>query len=168
MFGVDWLEEASRHNGAPEIFDSDQSSQFTSLAFTAVLKRASIANSMDGRGRAFDNIFVERLWRSVKYGDIYLKGYATVGKLVIGLTAYSIFYNEGRPHHSLANQKPGAVYQTASGGGAMILEKYGDSMPDTYDPLPSSDVSDSIVKDGKATATKEVKTAQRRAVASEL
>jgi putative transposase len=168
VFCVDCLEEALRHHGTPEVFNSDQGSQFTSLAFTDVIKRAGVVISMDGRGRAFDNIFVERLWRSVKYEDIYLKGYATMGELVIGLNAYFAFYNEERPHQSLANQTPDAVYQTASGGGAMILEKYGDSMPETSDPLRSSDVSGSIVKDVKATATTEVKTGQRRAAASEL
>ena len=83
---------------------------------------------MDGRGRAFENIIVERLWRNVKHEDIYLKGYATIGELVIGLTAYFLFYNEERPHQSLGNKTPLAVYQTASGGGAMILDKYDDSM----------------------------------------
>jgi putative transposase len=168
VFCVDCLEEALRHHGTPEMFNSDQGSQFTSLAFTDVLKRAGVVISMDGRGRAFDNIFVERLWRSVKYEDIYLKGYATMGELIIGLTAYFAFYNEERPHQSLANQTPDAVYKTASGGGAMILEKYGDSLPETSDPLRSSDVSGSIVKDVKATATTEVKTGQRRTAASEL
>ena len=91
-----------------------------------------------------------------------------MGELVIGLTAYFAFYNEERPHQSLSNQTPDAVYQTASGGGAMILEKYGDSLPETSDPLRSSDVSGSIVKDNKATTTTEVKAGQRRAAASEL
>ena len=168
VFCVDCLEEALRHHGTPEIFNSDQGSPFTSLAFTDVLKRAGVVISMDGRGRALDNIFVERLWRSVKYEDIYLKGYATMGELVIGLTAYFAFYNEERSHQSLTNQTPDAVYQTASGGGAMILEKYGDSLPETSDPLRSSDVSGSTVKDVKANPTTELKTGQRRAAASEL
>jgi putative transposase len=81
---------------------------------------------VDGRVRAFDNIFVERLWRSVKYEDIYLKGYAAMGRLAVGLTAYFAFYNEERPQQSLDHKTPNAVYQAASGG-AMILEKYGDS-----------------------------------------
>ena len=168
VFCIDCLEEALRHHGTPEMFNSDQGSQFTSLAYTAVLKRAGVVISMDGRGRAFDNIFVERLWRNVKHEDIYLKGYATIGELVIGLTAYFAFYNEERPHQSLNYKTPALVHQTASGGGAMILEKYGDSLPETSDPLRSSDVSGSIVKDLKATATLEVKTGQRRAAASEM
>lgn len=167
VFCVDCLEEELRHHGTPEIFNSDQGSQFTSLAFTDVLKRAGVVTSMDGRGRAFDNIFVEPLWRSVKYEDIYLKGFATMGELVIGLTAYFAFYNEERPHQSLTNQTPDAVYQTASGG-TMILEKYGDSLPETSNPLRSKYVSGSIVRDEKATATTEVKTGQRRATAIEL
>ena len=168
VFCIDCLEEALRHHGTPEIFNSDQGSQFTSLAYTAVLKRAGVVISMDGRGRAFDNIFVERLWRNVKHEDIYLKGYATIGELVIGLTVYFAFYNEERPHQSLNYKTPALVHQTASGGGAMILEKYGDSLPETSDPLRSSDVSGSIVKDVKATATTELKTGQRRAAASEM
>jgi transposase InsO family protein len=75
VFCVDCLEDALRHHGTPEIFNSDQGAQFTSTAFTDVLKRQGVVISMDGRGRAFDNIFVERLWRSVKHEDVYLKGY---------------------------------------------------------------------------------------------
>jgi len=87
VFCVDCLEEALRTHGKPEIFNSDQGSQFTSEAFTGVLKREGIVISMDGRGRAFDNIFVERLWRSVKHEheDVYLKGYASMGELMVGL-----------------------------------------------------------------------------------
>lgn len=80
VFCVDCLEDAIRTHGKPEIFNSDQGSQFTSDAFTGVLQRENITISMDGRGRAFDNIFVERLWRSVKHEDIYLKGYSTSAK----------------------------------------------------------------------------------------
>ena len=123
-FCVDCLEEAIRAHGKPEIFNSDQGSQFTSDAFTGVLQREGVVISMDGRGRAFDNIFVERLWRSVKHEDVYLKGYATVGELMIGLTEYFDFYNVRRPHQSLKNETPDVVYRTAIGGGAMILDKY--------------------------------------------
>ena len=79
---------------------------------------------MDGRGRAFDNIFVERLWRNVKYEDVYLKGYASMSELRIGLGEYLTFYNDERPHQSLAFKTPDAVYQTATGGGAKIVDKY--------------------------------------------
>ena len=117
-FCVDCLEDALRTHGRPEIFNSDQGSQFTSEAFTGVLRREGIAISMDGRGRALDNIFVERLWRSVKYEDIYLKGYASLSELRLGLTEYFAFYNGERPHQSLGNRTPDAVYHSGEGGGA--------------------------------------------------
>ena len=84
-FCIDCLEEALRNYGKPDIFNSDQGAQFTSAGFTGVLQREEIKISMDGRGRAFDNIFVERLWRNVKYEDVYLNGYATMGQLMVGL-----------------------------------------------------------------------------------
>ena len=124
VFCVDCLEEALRTYGKPEIFNSDQGAQFTSAAFTDVLHREGVVISMDGRGRAFDNIFVERLWRSVKHEDVYLKGYAAMGELVVGLAAYFTFYNGERPHQALDYQTPDVVYRTASGGGALIVDKY--------------------------------------------
>ena len=125
VFCVDCLEDALRAYGRPEIFNSDQGSQFTSESFTGVLKREGVAISMDGRGRVFDNIFVERLWRNVKHEDVYLNGYATMSELLIGLTKYFAFYNGERPHQGLANRTPDAVYKSAEGGGAMIVDKYG-------------------------------------------
>ncbi len=124
-FCVDCLEDALRAHGKPEIFNSDQGAQFTSEAFTRVLKREEGLISMDGRGRAFDNIFVERLWRNVKHEDVYLKGYATMGELMLGLTEYFVFYNGERPHQSLGNHTPDVVYRTAIGGGALIVGKFG-------------------------------------------
>ena len=123
-FCVDCLEEALQRYGNPEIFNTDQGCQFTSESFTGVLKAHGIAISMDGRGRALDNIFVERLWRSVKYEDVYLKGYANSMELMIGLTEYFVFYNGERPHQSLGNLTPDQVYATASGGGARIVDKF--------------------------------------------
>ena len=123
-FCVDCLEQALRHFGKPEIFNSDQGSQFTSADFTDVLKREGIRISMDGRGRAFDNIFIERLWRNVKYEDVYLKGYATVGELLPGLSEYFVRYNSKRPHQSLQYETPDVVYASGSGGGALIIDKY--------------------------------------------
>ena len=123
-FCVDCLRQAIDEHGKPEVFNSDQGSQFTSEAFTGVLKANDIKISMDGRGRVFDNIFVERLWRTVKYEDVYLKGYATMGELLIGLTQYFAFYNGERPHQALGNQTPEAVYRSGSGGGALIIDKY--------------------------------------------
>ena len=109
-FCVDCLEQALSQCGKPEIFNSDQGSQFTSKAFTHVLKAHGIAISMDGRGRALDNIFVERLWRSVKYEDIDLKGYGTVVELTLGLMEYFVFYNSERPHQALGNRTPAEVH----------------------------------------------------------
>lgn len=123
-FCVDALEEALRLHGKPETFNSDQGSQFTSKAFTDVLKDAGVAISMDGRGRAFDNIFVERLWRTLKYEDVYLKGYANLGDLTIGLSEYFQFYNTERPHQALENRTPDAVYQSGFGGGAAIPDHF--------------------------------------------
>lgn len=124
-FCVDCLEDALREHGRPQVFNSDQGSQFTSHVFTGVLKREGIAISMDGRGRALDNIFVERLWRNVKHEDVYLKGYANMAELMIGLAQYFSFYNEQRPHQSLGYQTPGVVYASGKGGGAMIADKFG-------------------------------------------
>lgn len=108
-FCLESLDEALTR-GNPEIFNSDQGVQFTSLAFTSRLEAKGIQISMDGRGRAFDNIFVERLWRTVKYEDIYLKEYATVIELEQGLHRYFRFYNEQRPHQALQYRTPAAVY----------------------------------------------------------
>ena len=126
-FCVDCLEEALREHGKPEVFNSDQGSQFTSAAFTGVLKREGVAISMDGRGRALDNIFVERLWRNVKHEDVYLKGYANMAELTMGLAQYFAFYNTQRPHQSLEYRTPEQVYRTGEGGGALIIDKYGDA-----------------------------------------
>jgi len=123
-FCIDCLEETLRSHGKPEIFNSDQGSQFTSEAFIGVLQREGIVISMDGRGRAFDNIFVERLWRSVKHEDVYLNGYATMGELMVGLTEYFAFYNDERPHQSPGQKTPEAVYRSAIGGGAVIVDKF--------------------------------------------
>jgi len=86
-----------------------------------LLKDRGIAISMDGRGRALDNIFVERLWRTVKYEDVYLRGYGTLLELEAGLAAYFAFYNDERPHQALAYRRPAEVHRTGAGGGARIL-----------------------------------------------
>jgi len=96
--------------GQPEIFNTDQGVQFSAMAFTSALESAGIRISMDGRGRAFDNIFVERLWRSVKYEDIYLRDYETVPALHQGLKTYFTFYNSERPHQSLGYLTPAEVH----------------------------------------------------------
>ncbi len=89
-----------------------------------MLENENIQISMDGRGRALDNIFVERLWRSVKYEDIYLKRYDSMRSLFLGLTAYFEFYNHARPHQSLSYKTPDKVYRSAEGGGARITDKF--------------------------------------------
>ncbi len=109
-FCVSALESALRRQGRPQIFNTDQGSQFTSEAFTGVLKDAGVAISMDGKGRAMDNIMVERLWRSVKYEEVYLKDYANVGELTAALKQYFAFYNDERPHQSHGGQTPAEVY----------------------------------------------------------
>jgi putative transposase len=111
-FCLEALEEALGRE-RPEIFNSDQGVQYTALAFTSRLERAGVAISMDGRGRALDNVFVERLWRTVKYEDVYLKGYGTVAELESGLTSYFDFYCHRRPHQALGYRTPGEVYQAA-------------------------------------------------------
>ena len=109
-FCVEALEEALARYGAPEIFNTDQDAQFTSEAFTDVLKTHGVAISMDGKGRWLDNVFVERLWRSVKYEDIYLRAYDTPAALRVGLTRYFDFYNARRRHTALDRRTPDAVY----------------------------------------------------------
>jgi putative transposase len=108
-FCLEALDEALG-NGRPEIFNTDQGSQFTSLAFTGRLEECGVAVSMDGRGRALDNVFVERLWRSVKYENVYLCDYETPRAAERGLAAYFRFYNELRPHQSLAYRTPAEAY----------------------------------------------------------
>ena len=98
--------------GRPEIFNTDQGAQFTSQAFTKILQAQEIVISMDGRGRALDNIFVERLWRSVKYEEVYLHDYENVPQAIKGLGRYFQFYNHERLHQSLEYQTPAAIYQT--------------------------------------------------------
>ena len=108
-FCVEALEEALTI-GTPDIFNTDQGSQFTSKIFTDVLKDAHIAISMDGKGRVFDNIFIERLWRTVKYEEVYLKDYANVREAIRSLSDFFRRYNEERPHSALGDKTPYEVY----------------------------------------------------------
>lgn len=112
-FCVEALEEAFTQ-GCPEIFNTDQGSQFTNEAFTNVLKERGVKISMDGKGRYLDNIFVERLWRSLKYEEVYLKGYANGFEAVAGIGKYLQFFNEERLHQSLKYQTPEAVWKAGS------------------------------------------------------
>jgi putative transposase len=112
-FCIEALEEALARHGKPEIFNTDQGSQFTSVAFTDVLKAAGVAISMDGKGAWRDNVFVERLWRSVKYEEVYLRAYASVSEARASLGRYLSFYNSRRPHSSLDRQTPDQAYFNA-------------------------------------------------------
>ena len=115
-FCVDALDEALARFGRPEIFNTDQSSQFTSAAFTGRLADADIRISMDGRGRWMDNVFIERLWRSLKYEDVYLKGYADGREARAAIAGWIGFYNGRRPHQALAGRTPMAVWREGVSG----------------------------------------------------
>src|SRR5271165_4202194 len=110
-FCVDALEEALARYGRPEIFNTDQGSQFTSDDFTGTLKRHGVMISMDGKGRCMDNIFVERLWRSLKYEEVYLNAYESVAEAKAGIGAWLSFYNDERQHQSLGYRTPRQIYQ---------------------------------------------------------
>lgn len=110
-FCVSALEEALSRFGRPEIFNTDQGSQFTAASFTGVLSAAGIRISMDGRGRWMDNVFIERLWRSLKYEDVYIKGYADGAELRAGVARWFGFYNQTRPHQALGKRPPMAVWR---------------------------------------------------------
>jgi putative transposase len=109
-FCLEAVEEALVRHGRPEIFNTDQGSQFTSVAFTDLLLDNAIAISMDGRGAWRDNVFVERLWRSVKYEEVCLRAYDSVGEARASLGRYLDFYNRKRPHSSLAARTPDRAY----------------------------------------------------------
>ena len=109
-FCLDALDEALARHGRPEIFNTDQGSQFTSAAFTGLLLENAIRISMDGRGSWRDNVFVERLWRSVKYEEVYLRAYDSVAEARRSIGGYLAFYNRKRPHLSLNGQTPDQAY----------------------------------------------------------
>lgn len=110
-FCVDALEQALRRFGTPEIFNTDQGAQFTAEAFTKPLRERGIAISMDGKGRCLDNIFVERLWRSLKYEEVYLHAYDNATEARSGIGRYLDFYNDDRPHQALGYQTPAAFHR---------------------------------------------------------
>ena len=110
-FCVEALEEALQRYGKPRIFNTDQGAQFTSAAFTGKLEAAGVAISMDGRGRFMDNIFIERLWRSIKYEEVHLKAYADGREARIGIGQWMELYNHRRPHQALSNQRPMNVWR---------------------------------------------------------
>jgi len=116
-FRIEALREALARFGRPEIFNTDQGSQFTSSAFTDVLKAANVRISMDGRGRWIDNVFIERLWRSLKYECVYLRAFETGSELRAGLSRWIGYYNTRRPHSTLAGRAPDEAY------GAGVMER---------------------------------------------
>lgn len=172
-FCVDSLEEAIKGFGAPEIFNTDQGAQFTSESFTAVLLKNGIKISMDGRGRALDNIFVERLWRSVRYEEVYLKKHENMQDLMIGLTNYFMFYNKQRKHQSLSYRTPESVYRSGVGGGAKIVDKFGGAIEESSVALRSTDDSSITKTESTAATTSKTestaipKPGQRRAAVAE-
>ena len=109
-FCLEAVEEAMARHGKPEIFNTDQGSQFTSTAFTGLLITNGIRISMDGKGAWRDNVFVERIWKSVKYEEVYLKAYANVPEARASIRKYLDFYNGRRPHQSLGRQTPDQAY----------------------------------------------------------
>jgi putative transposase len=120
-FCVDALEDALSRFGKPQICNTDQGSQFTSMAFTGVLERAGVLISMDGRGRWMDNVFIERVWRSLKHEDVYLKGYADGRELHEGLSDWIAFYNEERPHQAHGYRTPMAVWRAGAATAAVDM-----------------------------------------------
>jgi putative transposase len=120
-FCVEALEEAIARFGAPEIMNTDQGSQFTSAAWTDVLKAEDTSISMDGKGRWIDNVFIERLWRSVKYEDVYLRSYENGREVQAGLTQYFDFYNRERIHQSHEYQTPDEIYFATAAGEPLAM-----------------------------------------------
>ena len=119
-FCVEALEEAQQRHGKPRIFNTDQGAQFTSSAFTGKLAAAGIAISMDGRGRFMDNIFIERLWRSIKYEEVHLKAYADGREARAGIGQWIDFYNNRRPHQAMNNQRPMNVWRAGMAKGERV------------------------------------------------
>ena len=114
-FCVEALQDALQRFGRPEIFNTDQGAQFTSADFTTPLLELGVKISMDGKGRCIDNVFVERLWRSLKYEEVYLKAYDSMAEAHAGISCYMTFFNDDRPHSALGHQTPTAFYEGGKG-----------------------------------------------------
>ena len=133
-FCVSALEEALARFGKPDIFNTDQGCQFTAAAFTGTLAAAGVRISMDGRGRWMDNVFIERLWRSLKHEEVYLKGYADGSEAKAGIASWIGFYNIRRPHQALGNRAPMAVWRHGTTG---LLDAVAVDMMDNARALPT-------------------------------
>ena len=120
-FCIDAVEEALAKHGCPQIFNTDQGSQFTSAEFTGVLINNGVSISMDGKGAWRDNVFIERLWRSLKHEDVYLKSYADGRELHEGLADWIAFYNNRRPHQALGHRTPMAVWRNGAAARAVDM-----------------------------------------------
>ena len=140
-FCIEALEEALARHGRPDIFNTDQGSQFTSIDFIEVLKAAEIAISMDGKGAWRDNIFVERLWRTIKYEEVYLRAYASVSEARNSISRYLAFYNGRRPHSSLGGQTPDQAYLTPLQPIPPRHKQDGHPFSDDLDPVQRSRAS---------------------------
>jgi putative transposase len=144
-FCVNALEEALARFGQPEIFNTDQGSQFTGAAFTGVLAAAGIRISMDGRGRWMDNVFIERLWRSLKYEEVYLKGYADGHEARAGIGSWIRFYNGRRPHQALGHRPPMTVWRAGVTGpigpNAVDMMDNARALPTCPQPQPQKQVT---------------------------
>ena len=138
-FCLECLEEALFKFCVPELMNTDQGVQYTSLNWINRLLEQDVKISMDGRGRALDNIFIERLWRTVKHEDIYLRDYGRIPQLQAGLTQYFEFYNTQRPHQSLSNLTPAEVYYSGIGGGAKIVDRFGKEISSIEDKGAATD-----------------------------
>jgi putative transposase len=136
-FCLEALAEALARFGRPEIFNTDQGSQFTSAAFTGALMAAGIRISMDGRGRWMDNVFIERLWRSLKHEDVYLKGYADGREAHAGIACWIAFYNGTRPHQALRHRTPMEVWRKGISGGFVEMAVDMTLRLDNADALPT-------------------------------
>jgi putative transposase len=133
LFCLECLEEELLKFGIPKMMNTDQGAQYTSHNWVNRLLDQDVKVSMDGRGRALDNIFTERLWRTVKHEDIYLRDYGRMPQLQAGLTEYFEFYNTERPHQSLSNLTPAEVYYSGVGGGAKIVDRFGKEISSVED-----------------------------------
>jgi len=147
-FCVEALQDAMQRHGRPDIFNTDQGVQFTSAAFLDELATRGVRISMDGRGRFLDNIFIERLWRSLKYEEVFIKAYATVAAARAGIGSWLAFYNDERPHQALDYLTPRAVFEAGAACGyvdnALVALRFTAALSTYPQPQHRSESIDSI------------------------